>query len=546
MSTVNPSCAPPSARRRRRAPVLIAGIAVALLACVALLGIRAPSVAATPLGHEPATPTPLPGTGSLAGQAWDDRDGDGQLDPGEPGLAGVLVVARNLDTDATTSATSGADGQYRIVGLAPAVYRITATPPASCVLTTPASLNIAMVAGVVTTPSFGAWELPTLTPTPSPTSPPLLDTSGAESLTCGGVYSGNTQPFANNVSRYSCKPSWDESGKEAVYHLQLSASQPVTITLLSASADLDLFLLRHAFPDSCVAGGDNYLSYNAENGGYYLSVDGYQGAEASYQFRVDCLREVQATQTPTFTPSPTPTATQTGTPTPTAGPTIAAKLVYLPVVIRQMSGSGSIPVTFTLQDGLDGYGGTTDTTLNSWEPTAAQGEVKVLALFYSGKTTSSTQKAPVLRFDLSLLPSAADVQSATLRLYIPSTPLYDVRAQVQGLLRPWNEAAATWQLAAENQPWAQAGASAVGADRTEWAGTPQRIVEGSRWYEFDVTPLVQQWALNQSSNHGFVMNALAGDSDVSVEVSFVSREGVASFRPQLVVSYTLAGQQPAQ
>ncbi|MGE5602749.1 MAG: DNRLRE domain-containing protein [Nitrososphaerales archaeon] len=518
--------------------MLIAGMALAMLACLALFGIRAPSVAATPLRQESETPTPLPGTGSIAGQVWDDRDGDGMLDAGEPGLAGVLVVARNLDTDATTSATSGADGKYRIVGLAPALYRVVATAPAGYVPTTPVSFDIAMAAGVVFTQNFGAWQPPT--PTPSPT-PPLLDTSEAKSLTCGGVYSGDTQGLVNNVSRYGCKPSWDESGTEAVYRLQLSASQPLTITLLNASADLDLFLLRSAAPDSCVAGGDNYLAYTAENGAHYLSVDGYEGAQGSYQFRVDCPLEAQATATPTLTPSPTPTATQTGTPTPTMTPA-PPKRGYLPLLIRQMSGSGSIPVTFTLQEGLDGYAGATDTTLSSWEPAAPQGREKLLALFYSGKTPEGTEKAPTLRFDLSLLPSAAVVQTATLRLYVPATPLYDVRAQVQGLLRPWDEATATWLLAAENAPWAQPGASAVGIDRTAWVSAPQWIVEGSRWYEFDVTPLVQQWAVNQRGNHGFVIRALAGDSAASVEARFVSREGLMSFRPQLVVSYTMTGQ----
>ena len=63
------------------------------------------------------------------------------------------------------------------------------------------------------------------TPTSSPTPPPLLDTSNATNLVCGGVYSGATQTLTNNVSLYGCKPWWDESGKEAVYRLQLNASQ---------------------------------------------------------------------------------------------------------------------------------------------------------------------------------------------------------------------------------------------------------------------------------------------------------------------------------
>ena len=524
-----------SSRKRALFCTLACSWCVLVLALV--VALRPEPVDAIRSLADPPTPTPLPGTGSVLGTNWDDKNGNGLADPGEPPLASVLVTAENKGTGSKTTTTSGADGKYLIAGLTPGLYAITATPPGAYVLTTPASHEITLGADLVYTFNFGAQQPPT--PTPSPTSPPLLDTSNAENLVCGGVYSGGTEAMANNVSHYGCKPWWDESGKEVAYRLQLNSSQPVTVTLLNATADLDLFLLRNAYPDSCVAWGDSFVSYSAEPGAYFLSIDGYQGAQGNYTFRVDCTAEVQSTPTPTFTPSATPTATQTGTPTPTLSPSpgLPVKGVYLPLVIRQAS--GSIPVTFTLQDGLDGYGGTTDTTLNSSEPTMPQGDDEILALFYSRKDQASTQKGPVLRFDLALLPPAAVVQNARLRLYAASTPLYDVRAQVQGLLRPWDEASATWQLATANQHWAQPGASAVGSDRTAWASDVQRIVEGSRWYQFDVTSLVQEWAHSQAGNHGFILSALAGDSDASVEARFVSREGVQSFRPQLVVSYTL-------
>ena len=510
-----------------------------ILVVALLIGLRPQPVRAIWLLVDPPTPTPIPGTGSVLGATWDDKNGNGLLDAGEPPLDGVVVTAENKATGNKTAATSGADGRFLLAGLTPGLYGVTAAPPSSYVLTTAGAYEVSLSAGAVFTFDFGAWQPPT--PTPSPTSPPLLDTNHAEDLTCGGIFAGDTQTMANNVGRYGCKPSWDESGKEAVYRLQLNSSQPVTVTLLSTTADLDVFLLRYAYPDSCVAAGDNYLSYNAEPGAYFLSVDGYQGAQGSYVFRIDCPAEVQATQTPTFTPSATPTATQTGTPTAslTPSPGLPAKNVYLPLVICPISGSGSIPVTFTLQDGRDGYEGTTDTTLDSWEPEATRGGDNFLALFYSRKNDGTTQKAPVLRFDLALLPSGAAVQSASLRLYVPSTPLKDVRAKVQGLLTPWDEDTATWQLAADDQTWAEPGAAAVGVDRTNWVSDIQQVVLGSQWYEFDVTSLVQAWARRQTANNGFILSALPGDSDSSVEVDFVSREGTQSLRPQLVVSYTL-------
>ena len=273
---------------------------------------------------------------------------------------------------------------------------------------------------------FGARLVPTSTPTATPD--PILDTSNAQPLACGGVYSGDTFSKANNVSSYGCRPYWNESGPEAVYRLELEASQPVTATLLSASADLDLFFLRFSNPSSCLAAGDAFLSQRAGPGIYFLAVDGYQGAAGSFTFRIDCPANTQATATPTYTPSPTPTFTPTGTPTatPSSGPSPLGNRLYLPVIMRSQSATGPA-VTLTLQEGLNGYVGTTDTTLDSWEPQVAQGGDNRVRLFYARPPKVTTQMAPVVRFDLSLLPAGAEVRSALLRLYMPSTPPYDLR-----------------------------------------------------------------------------------------------------------------------
>lgn len=533
---------PRSTRRLKRVLLLSA----ALLACLLmLLSISLPpgTVIAmrepAPLpADEPWTPTPLPGTGSLVGRGWVDSDGDGVLDPGELPLAGVTVMTTNSDTGAASSATSGVDGTYRIVGLAPALYRVVAAPPTGYELTTSSVYDVLAASGATLVLDFGARVPPTLTPSPTP--PPVLDVDGAETLTCGGIYAGDTQTGKNNVSSYACRSWWDESGKEKVYRLELSARQPVTVTLLNASTDLDLFLLRYALPESCVAAGDNYVTYAAESGPYFLSIDGYRGTSGSYVFRVDCPTDTQATATPTFTPSATPTPTPTGKPAPTltATPMQEPRLLFLPMVLAPSS-EPPLPVTFVLQDGLNGYVGTTDTTLNSWDPANPYGSSKVLSIFYARPPQISSQMETALRFDLSLLPRNATVEKALLRLYVPATPLYDIRAQVAGLLRPWEEQTATWEEASPNQPWAIPGAGGVGADRTEWVSAAERIVEGSQWYEFDLTKLVREWAANPERNFGMLVSARAGDSNANVEARFVSREGTASWRPQLIVSYSL-------
>gem|GEM_PF-1564657 len=50
--------------------------------------------------------------GSISGHKWEDLDGDGELDPGEPGLAGWRITL-----DGQTVATTGEDGSYAFGGL---------------------------------------------------------------------------------------------------------------------------------------------------------------------------------------------------------------------------------------------------------------------------------------------------------------------------------------------------------------------------------------------------------------------------------------------
>ena len=68
--------------------------------------------------------------GNLAGVVFDDLDGDGVLDGGEPGIAGVTVA---LSGTATASATTASDGTYYFADLAPGTYTITETQPSGYV-----------------------------------------------------------------------------------------------------------------------------------------------------------------------------------------------------------------------------------------------------------------------------------------------------------------------------------------------------------------------------------------------------------------------------
>jgi len=83
----------------------------------------------------------LPGNGTgaawVAGHVFVDRDADGSIDLGEPGLPGVVVTLGDAFGTPIGTTTTDAAGAYRFENLAPGTYRITETQPAGMGSSTP-------------------------------------------------------------------------------------------------------------------------------------------------------------------------------------------------------------------------------------------------------------------------------------------------------------------------------------------------------------------------------------------------------------------------
>ena len=522
-----------------------------MLACAVLLGLVAlawtagrPVAADDLLAPQPTpTPTLLPNSGGITGMTWEDLNGNTLREAGEPALPGVQLNLYSQSGQPPQTATSEADGRYRFWNLSPGFYQLAAMAPPGYRWTTPSTFNVYVSAGAVLTLDFGAQFVPTPTPTPTPI--PRLDIDSAEFAYCGGIIQADTRAGKNNVWRYACEPSWDESGPELAYRIELGRSQPLTATLLTATADLDLFLLPSAYPETCLAAGDNYLTYQVQPGVYFLAVDGYQGAAGPFTLRLECPYGTQATPTPTPTPSRTPTPTATFTPGPTPSPTATRTpgRWYLPLLPRSYLAPPPTPepVILNLQQGYDGYTGAADTTLNAWLPAQPFGADTVLKLRYNQQTAITTHMAPLLRFDLTLIPPTANIVTATLRLYLVAPPAHDLRAFVHGMLRPWDEATATWEAPGAGPPWAVPGAQGAGSDHMAWASDSQFVELGDRWYDFDVTELVRGWVANPATNYGLILLAGSGLSQANVEAGFASREHAShALRPMLSVRYWIA------
>ncbi len=69
------------------------------------------------------------GTARIGDFVWDDLDGDGVQDTGEPGLEGVAVQLQDCSGNVLTTQTTDATGSYRFDGLLAGSYRVNFEPP---------------------------------------------------------------------------------------------------------------------------------------------------------------------------------------------------------------------------------------------------------------------------------------------------------------------------------------------------------------------------------------------------------------------------------
>ncbi len=114
-------------------------------------------------GLRPAMTTP----GTIGDTVWNDVDGDGVVDDGEPGISGVPVTLR-ADTDgdgifetSISTQISGPDGSYGFANLQPGSYVVSITTPDGRFPTTTTSRAVMLTSGsIVDTADFGLADTP--------------------------------------------------------------------------------------------------------------------------------------------------------------------------------------------------------------------------------------------------------------------------------------------------------------------------------------------------------------------------------------------------
>src|SRR5204863_5047269 len=68
--------------------------------------------------------------GSIGNRVWQDSNGNGIQDPGEPGLAGVTVQLLAADGLVSATTTTDSTGAYNFANVPPGSYSVAVQPPA--------------------------------------------------------------------------------------------------------------------------------------------------------------------------------------------------------------------------------------------------------------------------------------------------------------------------------------------------------------------------------------------------------------------------------
>jgi PKD repeat protein len=205
----------------------------------------------------------------------------------------------------------------------------------------------------------------------------------------------------------------------------------------------------------------------------------------------------------------------------------------LPILALAFAGSALGQQTVTLQDGLNGYTGTTDATICA----CASGNTNYGAedTFFVVDNHSAVVRFAIFASEGGPVPDGATIISATLSLYKFSS--IDGVFKASRLLKNWNESQVTWNIAATGTSWTTAGALSAGNDVLATQDGEGPVGAGANWLNIDVTSGVQAFA-GGTANYGWRIGQVSSSNPGGNKNFTASEHSSSTFRPQLTIVYS--------
>ena len=185
-----------------------------------------------------------------------------------------------------------------------------------------------------------------------------------------------------------------------------------------------------------------------------------------------------------------------------------------------------------LQEGLGGYSGTTDTSLENHTGAQPHGDRQWLRS--QNNSFNSLLRFAIFSGEGGPVPEGATITFAGLALYKSSR--YDQAYRAHPLLVDWDESEATWLEAAGGRFWSEPGAAGIGTDYAAVGSVEVSAGWNPDWVVLDVTDSVQSMSQENQNNKGWQLIAGTGNPN---QKSFRASEFSAdpSLRPKLVLQF---------
>ena len=347
-----------------------------------------------------------------------------------------------------------------------------------------------------------------------------------------------TWEYKNSASFSWALTSSDVPGQPGA--LQFSASNftvnetqgTATITVSRSGGSTGAVSVNYATSNGTATAGSDYTTTSG--------VLNFGAGEITKTFVIPIINDtaVEISETVTITLS-----------NPTGGASLASPSTATLTI--ESDDSTNQPTTVTVQEGVNGYSGTTDVSITNQyaQFTGGNGHTSVTdsqgGVYQIGGTDGYTIET-LIRFANLGIPTNANVSAATLTLSVDSS---SNNPTIRGfyVAAPWSVEAGTdlgWVHRGTGQNWNTPGALGQGTDVLAGKSFLLSGIQGTgtQFVTVNLDPaVVQNWINNPSSNNGII---LVNETTGAVVRINMSEQTNATLRPKLGVTYTVGAQTP--